>query len=142
LLRVLPAARRARGLPPAARPGGHRARPAGDLGRGRRGGRRARRRAGRRGAVEALVRPDVGATAEASPRPVVKPPVWTPEIPLYFYTGGLAGGSAGLALLSDLRGEHALARRAWLLALAGCVVSPALLISDLGVPSRFLNMLR
>jgi formate-dependent nitrite reductase membrane component NrfD len=87
-------------------------------------------------------RPDVGATAESFPRPVIKPPVWTPEIPMYFYTGGLAGGSAGLALLSEKRGEHGIARRAWLVALAGSVVSPALLISDLGMPRRFMNMLR
>jgi hypothetical protein len=75
-------------------------------------------------------------------RPVIKPPVWTPEIPSYFYVGGLAGASAGFALLSEARGEHAIARRAWALALAGSAVSPALLISDLGVPTRFLNMLR
>jgi formate-dependent nitrite reductase membrane component NrfD len=78
----------------------------------------------------------------AADRPVIKPPVWTPEIPLYFYVGGLAGASAGFGLLSDARGEAAMARRAWAVALAGSVVSPALLISDLGVPSRFLNMLR
>ncbi|MFL6017262.1 MAG: NrfD/PsrC family molybdoenzyme membrane anchor subunit [Gaiellaceae bacterium] len=71
-------------------------------------------------------------------KPVIKSPVWTPEIPLYFYTGGLAGASAGVGLLA----EPALARRAWLLALAGSVASPALLISDLGVPKRFMNMLR
>jgi formate-dependent nitrite reductase membrane component NrfD len=95
------------------------------------------------------VRPELGATRAAteggpspSGRPVIKPPVWTFEIPLYFYFGGLAGASAGLALLSDLRGEHALARRAWATALAGGVVSPVLLISDLGRPRRFLNMLR
>jgi hypothetical protein len=94
-------------------------------------------------------RPSLGTTrAAADPsgspygRPVIKQPIWTPEIPMYFYTGGLAGASAGLALLSDLRGEHAAARRAWGLALAGAVASPALLISDLGVPRRFLNMLR
>src|SRR3954469_5823638 len=75
-------------------------------------------------------------------RPIIKEPVWTPEIPFYFYTGGLAGASAGLALLSDFRGEHAVARRAWITALAGGMASPALLISDLGVPSRFINMLR
>ena len=75
-------------------------------------------------------------------RPVIKEPVWTPEIPAYFYTGGLAGASAGLALLSELRGEQHLARRMWCVALAGSAVSPALLISDLGVPRRFLNMLR
>jgi hypothetical protein len=82
------------------------------------------------------------AGAVSSTRAVIKEPVWTPEIPLYFYTGGLAGASAGLALLSDLRGESAVARRAWATAFAGSVVSPALLISDLGVPRRFLNMLR
>lgn len=86
-------------------------------------------------------RPALGTTQPHS-RPVIKEPVWSPEIPLYFYAGGLAGASAGLGLLSDLRGEHALARRAWSLALTGSVVSPALLIKDLGVPRRFLNMLR
>ena len=35
-----------------------------------------------------------------------------------------------------------LARRAWAAALGGVGVSPALLISDLGRPARFLNMLR
>jgi Polysulphide reductase, NrfD len=75
-------------------------------------------------------------------QPVLKEPVWKPEIPFYFYTGGLGGASAGLALLAELRGNEVLARRAWLTALAGISVSPALLISDLGKPARFLNMLR
>jgi hypothetical protein len=39
-------------------------------------------------------------------------------------------------------GNDVLARRAWAAALGGLGVSPALLISDLGVPRRFLNMLR
>jgi DMSO reductase anchor subunit len=75
-------------------------------------------------------------------QPVLKEPVWTWEIPLYFYTGGLAGTSAGLALGAQIRGNEILARRAWACALTGLVVSPALLTSDLGVPRRFLNMLR
>ncbi len=75
-------------------------------------------------------------------QPVLKEPVWTPEVPLYFYTGGLGGASAGLALMAELTGNHELARRAWLNALAGVSASPVLLISDLGKPSRFLNMLR
>ena len=75
-------------------------------------------------------------------QPVLKEPVWTWEIPCYFFTGGLAGASAGLAYLSELRGNQPLSRRAWALATAGIVVSPALLISDLGRPERFLNMLR
>jgi hypothetical protein len=72
-------------------------------------------------------------------QPVIKAPVWTPEIPAYFFAGGLAGASAGLAYLS---GEGPLARRAWATALAGAGISAPLLISDLGVPSRFLHMLR
>jgi hypothetical protein len=75
-------------------------------------------------------------------QPVLKKPVWTWEIPTYFFTGGVAGASAGLAYLSELRGDEALARRAWSVALAGVSVSPVLLISDLGRPGRFLNMLR
>jgi Ni/Fe-hydrogenase subunit HybB-like protein len=73
---------------------------------------------------------------------VLKEPIWTWEIPSYFFAGGLAGGSAGLAFLAGVRGNEPLARRAWATALAGAVVSPALLISDLGRPERFLNMLR
>jgi hypothetical protein len=73
---------------------------------------------------------------------VIKEPVWTWEIPCYFYTGGLAGASAGLAFLSDVRGNAVLARRAWAAALAGVSVSPALLTMDLGKPTRFINMLR
>lgn len=87
------------------------------------------------------MRPASGASSPA-PRPVIKPPVWTPEIPVYFYVGGLAGASAGVGLLADLRSERALAHRAWGIALAGAVISPALLISDLGRPARFLHMLR
>jgi formate-dependent nitrite reductase membrane component NrfD len=90
-------------------------------------------------------RPELGATrpsGDTHRRPVLKSPVWKPEVPTYFYIGGLAGASAGLGLLSDLRGEHAVARRAWAVALAGSVASPVLLISDLGVPRRFLHMLR
>jgi hypothetical protein len=73
---------------------------------------------------------------------VIKEPVWSWEIPCYFFAGGLAGASAGLAYLSQLRGDDVLARRAWGAALAGIGVSPPLLISDLGRPGRFLNMLR
>jgi hypothetical protein len=75
-------------------------------------------------------------------RPVIKEPVWTPEIPIYFFTGGLAGASAGLAFAARLTGRRKLARVATGNAFAGVAVSPLLLISDLGVPARFLNMLR
>src|SRR5690348_17886269 len=35
-------------------------------------------------------------------QPVVKPPVWTWEVPLYFFFGGIAGMSAVIALGSAL----------------------------------------
>jgi hypothetical protein len=54
----------------------------------------------------------------------------------------MAGASAGLALTAQVRGNEVLARRAWATALAGITASPPLLISDLGVPLRFINMLR
>lgn len=75
-------------------------------------------------------------------QPVLKPHAWGREIPLYLFSGGLAGSSAGLAYLSGARGNDLAARRAWLVAFAGIAVSPPLLISDLGRPARFLNMLR
>jgi hypothetical protein len=75
-------------------------------------------------------------------QPVIKEPIWTWEIPTYFFTGGLGGASAGLAYLSGLRGNDVLARRAWAGAVAGIGVSPLFLISDLGRPLRFLNMFR
>lgn len=75
-------------------------------------------------------------------RPVLKEPVWSWEIPLYFYTGGVAGASAGLAQLAHLRGNEELSRRAWAVALGAVSLSPPLLTSDLGKPLRFLNMFR
>ncbi len=75
-------------------------------------------------------------------QPVLKEPVWSWEIPFYFYTGGLTGASSGLAFLSELSGNDLLARRAWLAAALGATASPMLLISDLGKPERFFNMLR
>ena len=75
-------------------------------------------------------------------QPVLKEPVWTPEIGVYLFTGGLAGASAMLAAAARAQGNHALARRALFTAFAGVSVSPVLLIKDLGVPRRFYNMLR
>lgn len=80
-------------------------------------------------------------------RPIVKPPVWTWEIPLYFFVGGLAGMAALIALAASLTGPGVdglgLVRAAlWLAFGCGAVLSPALLVLDLGRPRRFLNMLR
>src|SRR4051794_4063886 len=75
-------------------------------------------------------------------RPVIAEPVWNPEIPVYFFVGGVAGASAPLTLAASLRGNDVLARRASAIALAGSGLSAGLLIKDLGRPERFLNMLR
>jgi hypothetical protein len=75
-------------------------------------------------------------------RPVVKRPVWRPEVAAYLFAGGLAGGSTLLCAAARRQGNHVLARRGLYTALAGLSVSPALLIMDLGVPRRFHHMLR
>ena len=73
---------------------------------------------------------------------VVKPPVWTWEIPIYFFVGGLGGMSAVIALAAAIFHHVDLARAAMWLAAIGVVLSPLLLILDLGRPHLFLNMLR
>lgn len=75
-------------------------------------------------------------------RPILKAPEWTWEVPWYFFAGGLAGASSVLSLAAKLAGRPALARRTRMVAAAGAAISPALLISDLGRPKRFLHMLR
>jgi formate-dependent nitrite reductase membrane component NrfD len=76
-------------------------------------------------------------------QPVVKPPVWTWEIPIYFFMGGIAGMSAVIASGAVIFHHVDLARAAmWLAAIAGAILSPILLIMDLGRPRLFLNMLR
>jgi Polysulphide reductase, NrfD len=75
-------------------------------------------------------------------QPVIKEPTWTWEIPWYLFAGGMAGASAVLARAAELRGNRELARRAWAISLGAVSVSPPLLISDLGRPERFVNMLR
>jgi hypothetical protein len=75
-------------------------------------------------------------------RPILKEPVWRPEVPWYFFSGGLAGVSSSLALGARLADYERLARNAELVALGATIVSPVLLIRDLGRPERFYNMLR
>lgn len=75
-------------------------------------------------------------------KPIVKPPEWTPLIPTYFWSGGLAGACASLALVSRAREKHALARPLIFAAAAASALSGFCLIADLKKPSRFYNMLR
>ena len=76
-------------------------------------------------------------------RPLLKRPVWTWEVPAYLFVGRAAGAAAVVAAAAGLAGsDPSFARDARWIALAGAAVSPVLLISDLGRPARFLNMLR
>jgi formate-dependent nitrite reductase membrane component NrfD len=75
-------------------------------------------------------------------RPVLKEPVWTPEVAIYFWLGGLSGMSALLAFGSRLVGNHRLARASLFTAFVALLGCPPLLVADLGRPERFYNMLR
>jgi len=78
-------------------------------------------------------------------RPLLKEPVWISAVPLYFYAGGASGAAATLAAvaqIADRDGLDGLIKRARWVAAAGGAVGTALLIVDLGKPSRFANMLR
>ncbi len=73
---------------------------------------------------------------------VVKPPVWTWEIPLYFFVGGAAGMAPLIACAGFILGLFDLVHVALRIAAVGAVVSPILLVMDLGRPELFINMLR
>jgi formate-dependent nitrite reductase membrane component NrfD len=75
-------------------------------------------------------------------RPILKEPVWQPEVPFYLFFGGLAGASAVLHAGARLAGNERLAAASRYVGAASDLISPALLVSDLGRPERFLNMLR
>jgi hypothetical protein len=75
--------------------------------------------------------------------PLLKPPTWTWEVPLYFFLGGISGVSACIAFAAQVfEAPTNLIRFALWMGLIGASICPALLISDLGRPTRFLNMLR
>jgi len=109
-----------------------------------------RREAAQSGAVSGKgVAPEGSPFPIASPQtgyygvPLLKEPQWKPEVPLYFFVGGAAGASAVIANMANWVGDdRELARSARWMAAGGGALSSALLIKDLGVPSRFLNMLR
>jgi formate-dependent nitrite reductase membrane component NrfD len=75
-------------------------------------------------------------------RPVLKEPVWTWEVPWYFFLGGMAGASAPLAFAARRAGNHRLARAALTTGAASLAAGPVLLTADLGRPERAHHMLR
>lgn len=95
----------------------------------------------RRGAEESMV-PDADFRSYYG-RQVIQTPTWeVPDVPGYLYLGGLAGASAGLAALADLTDRPGLRQASRVGASVGSIASVVALIHDLGMPSRFLNMLR
>jgi len=77
--------------------------------------------------------------------PMLKRPTWRWYIPSYFFLGGLAGGAAMIGAAASLFGRkkhRVTVRNARYLALAAAIISPILLIMDLGRPSRFHHMMR
>jgi formate-dependent nitrite reductase membrane component NrfD len=75
-------------------------------------------------------------------RSILKQPTWKPEIGLYLFFGGLAGASGVLSFLARVTGNRKLERSGLISAMLGTMVSPFLLITDLGKPARFHHMLR
>jgi formate-dependent nitrite reductase membrane component NrfD len=74
--------------------------------------------------------------------PVIHAPVWSWQVAQYFWFGGMASGSAFVALACDAAGDHRSAAIARKVALGAVAPTPILLIADLGRPERFLNMMR
>jgi hypothetical protein len=109
-----------------------------------------RREAERKGQLHVVgARPAGAPFPQATPEtgyygiPLLKQPPWTWEIPLYFFVGGAAGAAAVIGAIADYTGaDRELVQHARWIAAAGSVISPALLIADLGRPERFLAMLR
>jgi hypothetical protein len=75
-------------------------------------------------------------------RPVVKAPVWKWDIPAYLFTGGLSAGASLIAAGADATGRERLRRSSRWTSLGAIGASTYFLVHDLGVPSRFLNMMR
>ena len=77
--------------------------------------------------------------------PVVRRPVWTWEVPAYFWLGGMAAGAFVTASLAQTVGsgdDRRIAADGYYVAAAALVPCAPLLIADLGRPDRFHHMLR
>jgi len=77
--------------------------------------------------------------------PVVRRPVWTWEVPAYFWLGGLGAGAFVTASLAQTFGsadDRQIAAEGFYVAAAALVPCAPLLVADLGRPERFHHMLR
>ncbi|AOX05846.1 nitrite reductase [Corynebacterium sp. NML98-0116] len=75
-------------------------------------------------------------------KPIVKFPPWEWPIGVYFFLGGLAGGSSLLAVGADATGNKELRRNMRISSMAAAAVGSGCLVLDLGRPERLLNMFR
>ncbi len=76
--------------------------------------------------------------------PLLKAPHWEWNVVTYLFLGGIMGGLGLIQLLADGRkeSERTLKRDARITAFALAAANPAILITHLGRPERFLNMMR
>jgi len=76
--------------------------------------------------------------------PPIKRAHWTWQVPIYFWIGGIGAGTQLFATVAQLLGhkDEALTRVSRYTVLVTMLLSPVLLIWDLGRPERFYNMLR
>ncbi len=81
-------------------------------------------------------------------RPMLKKPVWSVDIPIYYFLGGTAGAALTLGAAFQLvaRGKsrdlRELAAACHWIGIIGSTAGAAFLIHDLGRPARFLAMMR
>jgi formate-dependent nitrite reductase membrane component NrfD len=77
-------------------------------------------------------------------RPLLKAPHWEWNVVTYLFLGGIMGGLGLLQLLADANDEdeRRLRATARVTSLVLAAANPGILISHLGRPERFLNMLR
>src|SRR5918997_18152 len=76
--------------------------------------------------------------------PPIKEHTWTWEVPIYFWLGGIGAGTHLISTVAQLLGwkDRAFFRASRYTVLVTMILSPILLIMDLGRPERFYNMLR
>jgi formate-dependent nitrite reductase membrane component NrfD len=76
--------------------------------------------------------------------PPIKEHTWTWEIPIYFWLGGIGAGAHVASTIARALGhtDRAFLRTSRYITLITMILSPILLIMDLGRPERFYNMLR
>src|SRR6266571_4948204 len=141
--RVLPVDGHARDVRPSERGERHAAEPQQRARLPRRCGHRDRRPRRGRARVPQLAHERNAGRQALMPEHFAAPPNWGFWILAYFFFGGIAGGSYAIGTLVRLVGpeDQRLSRTAFIVSFLALIPCPLFLIADLGVPSRFLNLL-